>query len=152
MFSTDGKTVFYFGQKTDFDLPSFVFAPLLDCPVWEEVFAQDKRDVYVLEPQSCGGENCGGDYTGFGWGGLGVKHPATFRWLPGGYGVDDQFVYHRWHQGALQDAKPSSFRVLFCGDPKDAFVIGQDGDRTYVDGQAARAADAFDPAWHRERR
>ncbi len=98
LFSTNGRDVFYYQQKTGFDLQSFFFAIATDCPLWEDVFAWDTHDVYVLEPQSCGGENCGGDYTGYGWAGVGVRTPAAFHWLQGGYGSDGRFVYNRWHE------------------------------------------------------
>jgi hypothetical protein len=137
LFSTDGKTVFYFAQGTDFDLATFRVAAVSDCPVWEDVYARDKRSVYVLEPQSCGGANCGGDYTGFGWGSLDVWSPATFRWLSGGYATDGERVYNRWFEGPLDGARPASFEILSCSTVKDSFIVGRDGDRFYVDGRLA---------------
>jgi hypothetical protein len=147
LFSTDGRTIFYYRQKTDFDLRTLRYAAVLDCPLWEDVAAWDRRDVYVLEPQSCGGENCGGDYTGYGWGGLGVRAPGAFHWLPGGYGVDKRFVYNRWHTGPLEGARPERFEVLLCGG-EEGFVVGRDGGRLFRDGELAAEREAFDPDWH----
>lgn len=151
IFSTNGTTVFYYQQKTDFDARSLLYATVTDCPLWENVFAWDDHDVYVLEPQSCGGENCGGDYTGYGWGAMGVRKPAAFTWLPGDYGSDGRFVYSRWHDGPLDGARPAYFQVLLCSDEGNAFVVGRDGERFYRDGKLVARTEAFNPAWPGER-
>jgi hypothetical protein len=146
LFSTDGKTVFYYRQRTDFDTGSLFYADATGCPLWGDVFAWDKRDVYVLEPQSCGGERCGGDYTGYVWGPMGVRDPGAFRWLPGGYGSDGHHVYHRWYRkGPLEGVEPARFQVLLCGGEESGFAVGQEGDRFYRDGRLVTEAEAFEP-------
>lgn len=130
--TTDGRSVFSYGNKETFDAATFGFATVTDCPVWDDVFAWDKHDVYVLDPQSCG-QSCGDDYWGYAWVGLGVVQPRGFRWLPGGYAVDERFVYNRWHHGPLASANSATFEVLGCGGDR-GFVIGRDGTRLFHDG------------------
>jgi hypothetical protein len=143
--STDGHSIFYFGVKQGFDAASFSFAKGSGGFLVNDLFAWDKRDVYVQSPQSCGGSSCGKDYTGYYWKALGVKTPVAFHWLEGGYAVDDTFVYNVWHEGPLRDATPEKLEVLLCGDEKTGFVVARDGERFYRDGKQISEGDAFQP-------
>jgi hypothetical protein len=151
-FSTDGVRIYEFGRPTDFDPPSFRFWPAADCALWGDSYAADSRDVYARSPQSCGGDNCGGDYTGFYWEPLGVRDPESFAMLPGGYGRDKGFVYYRWGQSQTVDgADAGTFEVLWCGDSsqdRDGKVIGRDSGRYYVDGKAV-PPEAVTARWHK---
>ena len=122
LLSTDGERVFYRTQTTDFDAASFHYASAPGCATWQDVYAWDSLDVYLLSPQSCGGDNCGGDHTGYYWRPLGVAHPERFRWLAAGYATDGEHVYHRFEHGPIESAEPEQFEVLTCGDSDE--VLG----------------------------
>jgi hypothetical protein len=143
--STDGLVIRYFKQTASFfDAKSLEYATVLDCPLHENVYAWDVADVYALYPESCGGENCGGDYTGYSWGGLGVVHPSAFRWRKGGYGADDLHVYHVEHDGPLEHASPARFQVLTCGGDR-GFVLGREDDHFFRDGAERSESEAMKP-------
>lgn len=146
--SREGSKIFSWGRAEAFDAPSARFAKISDCPVWQDVFVVDAHDVYVEDPASCGGDNCGGDYTGYSWRGLGVRHPARFHWLPGGYAVDDIAVYDRYGEGPLVGAHPETFEVLQCGGD-EGFVVGHEhgaaGERWFRDGRPVSESAAFTP-------
>lgn len=142
LLTTDGRAVFHFGRRERFDVSSFRFASVVDCPLWEDVFAWDRHDVYALAPQSCGPRTCGSDdYRGFYWVPLGVRAPRSFRWLPGAYGTDGRFIYSRWNEGPIADAIPERFEVLLCGG-EEGVVFGWNGDHLYRDGRPISEEDA----------
>ncbi len=135
-----GKEILYNGQETDFDVSSFRYANVEGCAPHGNVFAWDKNDVYILNPQSCGGENCGGNYTGYYWAPMGVEYPLEFRWLAGGYATDEHFIYNQWHHGKLATTKISHFEVLLCGE--DEMLFGHDGVYWFEDGERLGSEEA----------
>lgn len=112
---------------------SLRWAHVTGCGLPSHVYAWDDDDVYVLEAQSCGGDNCGAHFTGYGWTGLGVEDPSSFEWLSGGYARDDDHVYNRYTHGPLPHAEGEEFEVMACepyGQP-----IGSSRGHFYEDGR-----------------
>ena len=147
----EGDVITSFGRRESFDAKTARWAKVSDCPVWQDVFVTDASDVYVEEPTTCSSdtsvsESCGPDDTGYAWRGLGVRHPAHFAWLPGGYAADDIAVYDRFSDGPLVGAHPETFEVLECGG-SDGFVVGHergaDGEHWYRDGKPVDEIAAF---------